>query len=248
MTLAREHQAAARIAAEVGSRLLALRGETSDRGELGHRADRLAHELIVAELAGAFPDDAVLSEESSEHFRAPCARTWIVDPLDGTREFTESRTDWAVQLALAVDGAPAVGALALPGRSLVLSTAQRRPRRVGARGVNRILVSRTRPPAFAPALAEAFGAALVPRGSVGAKVAGVIHGEADVYVHAGGQYQWDSAAPVAVASHYGLHASRLDGSPLSYGGPDLRVDDLVVCAPANADRVLETIGSVVSAS
>ncbi|HSB85841.1 MAG TPA: inositol monophosphatase family protein, partial [Ilumatobacteraceae bacterium] len=166
---------------------------------------------------------------------------WIVDPLDGTREYVEPlRDDWAVHVALAIDGVPVVGAVALPGRALVLSTGAdlpapevpTQPRRP------RLLVSRTRPPAQAVELARRMDAELVPMGSAGAKAMAVVLGEADVYVHAGGQYEWDSAAPAAVALAAGFHASRCDGSPLTYDRPDAWLPDLVICRPDLAPQVL----------
>jgi 3'(2'), 5'-bisphosphate nucleotidase len=229
------------VAMRAGELLLALRrGSTAaSEAERGDEGDRRSHALIVSELARACPDDHVLSEEAAaDPARLAASRVWIVDPLDGTREYREGRDDWAVHVALVVDGQPVAGAVALPGLGSVLSTAGPLPPPPPRHGPLRAVVSRTRPPAVAEAVAEALGAELVPMGSAGAKAATVIRGETDVYVHAGGQYEWDSAAPVAVAIAAGLHVSRLDGSPLRYNQPDPWLPDLVICRADLADAVL----------
>ena len=166
---------------------------------------------------------------------------WIVDPVDGTREYGEARTDWAVHVALTIDGKPVVGAVALPGLGLVLRSDQPQPlaRRDGPL---RMLVSRTRPAAEALAVAERLGAELVPMGSAGAKAMAVVRGEADIYLHTGGQYEWDSCAPAAVALAHGLHASRVDGSPLVYNQQeDTYMPDLLICRREDAGRVLALV-------
>jgi 3'(2'), 5'-bisphosphate nucleotidase len=147
-----------------------------------------------------------------------------------------------VHVALAIDGEPVVGAVALPALDLVLGTGNPPPLSAPA-AVPRMVVSRTRPPEFSSFIAQSLGATTIPMGSAGAKIAAVIRGEAEVYVHAGGQYEWDSAAPVAVALASGLHASRLDGSPLRYSQPDPWLPDLVVCHPTLADAVMEALGA-----
>jgi 3'(2'), 5'-bisphosphate nucleotidase len=234
-----DHELAAALAEQAGELLLELRIRISDPGELKATGDQRANELILDGLARARPGDPVLSEESADDSRRHGAdRVWIVDPLDGTREFGEAgRTDWAVHVALAEYGRPTVGAVALPARGLVLSTdpAPTVPPRAGGR--IRLLVSRSRPPALAEQLAEALDAELVPMGSAGAKTMAVVLGDGDVYAHGGGQFQWDSAAPVAVALAAGLHATRLDGSPLVYGEPDPWLPDLLVCRPELASSV-----------
>jgi 3'(2'), 5'-bisphosphate nucleotidase len=228
--------------------LLALR-ERSDveRGrELADLGDALAHELVVSRLREAFPHDVVLSEEGEP---VPAARRpqrlWVVDPLDGTREFSSGvRTDWAVQVALVEGETPVLGVVALPAQGVELDTGaalQCAPRPTGPL---RIAVSRSRPPAVAEQLADALGAELVPLGSVGAKTAAVIAGAADVYVHAGGQYEWDSAGPVAVARAAGLEACRLDGSPLRYNQPDPYLPDLVIARPEVAGAVRAALDAV----
>jgi 3'(2'), 5'-bisphosphate nucleotidase len=229
------------LARVAGERLLALRAEWP-AGEPGGGAagDRAAQKVLAAGLSAARPADAVLSEEALDlPGRDRADRVWIIDPLDGTREFAEGRDDWAVHVALwerAADGLTA-GAVALPGRGLVLGSADIAvPRR--APGPLRIAVSRTRPPAAAVAVAEELGAELIPMGSAGAKVAAVVLGEVDAYVHAGGQYQWDSAAPVAVALAAGLRATRLDGSRLRYNDPDPALPDLLVARTEYFDAVL----------
>jgi 3'(2'), 5'-bisphosphate nucleotidase len=240
-----DHQLAADIAREAGELLLDLqqRDATKDEG------DRLSNELILARLADARPDDAVLSEESKDSpARLSRERVWIVDPLDGTREWGERRADWAVHVALAFDGIPKVAAVALPGAGKVLSTGEPpTPPPVHA-GKPRLLVSRTRPPKIAEYLAGALDAELVPLGSAGAKAMAVVMGDADVYAHSGGQYEWDSAAPVGVATAAGCHCSRIDGAALVYNQPDPYLPDLLVCRADLAEQVLEAVRSAPDAT
>jgi len=207
--------------------------------------DRQAHELLVRELAAARPTDAVLSEEGADDAaRLDAERVWVIDPLDGTREYSEpSRTDWAVHVALVIDERPAAGAVALPALGLTLSTADP-PRLPPERaGPPRLVVSRSRPPEQADAVAGALGADIVPLGSAGAKSMAVVRGTADVYVHAGGQYEWDSCAPSAVSKAAGCFVSRLDGSRLRYNQPDVYLPDLVVCRPELAGPVLAALAT-----
>ncbi|WP_029433607.1 3'(2'),5'-bisphosphate nucleotidase CysQ [Blastococcus sp. URHD0036] len=231
---------AARAAADV---LLDLRaGELTGRA-LGDAGDARAQQAIAAVLAAHRADDAVLSEEAADDPRRLTAdRVWIVDPLDGTREYGEpGRGDWAVHVALWEAGALATAAVALPGVGELLVTDP--PPAVPDPGARRprIAVSRSRPPEVATAAAEAVGGELVALGSAGYKVTAVVRGEVDAYVHAGGQYQWDSAAPVAIALSAGLHASRLDGSPLRYNEPDPWLPDLLVCRPELAPALLAAV-------
>jgi len=190
------------------------------------------------------PDDGVLSEEEKDNAaRLTTSRVWIVDPLDGTREYGEARTDWAVHIALAIDGVAHTGAVALPGLGLTLAT-DNPPALAPAAGQLRMLVSRTRPAAEAVAVAERLGAALVPMGSAGAKAMAVLRNEADIYLHSGGQFEWDSCAPVAVAQAAGLHVSRIDGSALKYNQENVYLPDLLVCRKEHAAQVLGLIKEV----
>jgi 3'(2'), 5'-bisphosphate nucleotidase len=240
-----DHALAARLATDAGRLLVELRDTLSAEGiagkQLGREGDARAHELLVGRLAELRTGDAVLSEEGlADPARLLAERVWIVDPLDGTREYGElPRTDWAVHVALVVGGEPVAGAVALPGRDLTLATEAPPPPPPPWDGPPRVLVSRSRPPAEATRVAEALGGELVPLGSAGAKAMAVVLGEADVYAHSGGQYEWDSAAPVAVAAAAGLHVSRLDGSPLGYNRPDPYLPDLLVCRPELAERVID---------
>ncbi len=233
-----DHAVAAELAREAGELLLEIR----DQG--GAVGDRRSDELLLKRLAELRPDDAVLSEESTDDpIRLSRSRVWIVDPLDGTREFGEAgRTDWAVHVALVVQGTPQACAVALPAPRLVFATPAPvlAPRREGRL---RLVVSRSRPPQIAQYLADRLDAELVPLGSAGAKTMAVLQGEIDVYAHSGGQYEWDSAAPVGVAAAAGCHCSRLDGAPLVYNRPDPYLPDLLVCRPELAEQVLAIVAS-----
>jgi len=256
------------LAAEAGRRLVSLRSRGGDPDDLRKAGDRTAHEYLAAELARHRPADHVLSEEGADNAaRLTAGRVWIVDPLDGTREFGDAgRTDWAVHVALwersrpgraggppgtgarqapAPPGTLTAGAVALPALGEMLSTAAPSPAPPAGRpaGRLRVVVSRSRPARFLPRMAGLLGADLLPLGSAGAKVAAVLQGRADAYVHAGGQYEWDSAAPVAVARAAGFHASRIDGRELSYNRPDLLMPDILVCPPALTAELLDAIRS-----
>jgi 3'(2'), 5'-bisphosphate nucleotidase len=236
-----DHDLAARLATEAGELLLRVRDEFADADPKDRKAagDKRSHDFLTRALADERPDDAVLSEEGADDpARLRARRVWIVDPLDGTREFSElGRDDWAVHVALWESGELVAGAVALPAAGATLATPSVAPPPATA-DRPRIVVSRTRPPAIALAVRDALDGTLVEMGSAGAKVASVVQGVSDVYVHAGGQYEWDSAAPVAVARAAGLHTSRIDGSPLRYNRPDPLLPDLVVCRPEFAEAVL----------
>jgi 3'(2'), 5'-bisphosphate nucleotidase len=250
-----DHELAARLATQAGNLLLDVRAELADATEAERKAagDKRSHDFLIEALATERPADAVLSEEGADNpVRLSAERVWIVDPLDGTREFSElGRDDWAVHVALWQSGVGApparsagglvAGAVALPAQGITLATPAVTPPPAAPENP-RIVVSRTRPPAIALAVRDALGGTLVEMGSAGAKVASVVQGFSDVYVHAGGQYEWDSAAPVAVARAAGLHTSRIDGSPLTYNQPDPLLPDLVVCRPELADAVLAVTG------
>ena len=240
-----DHEVAARLATEAGQLLLAVREELADATAADRKVsgDKRSHDYLMEALARERPDDAVLSEEGvDDPVRLSAQRVWIVDPLDGTREFSElGREDWAVHVALWQSGALVAGAVALPAQGVTLATPD--PASPPAHsGEPRIVVSRTRPPAVALQVRDQLNGTLVEMGSAGAKVAAVIQGLADIYVHAGGQYEWDSAAPVAVARAAGLHTSRIDGSALEYNRADPLLPDLVVCRPEYADAVLAVTG------
>jgi 3'(2'), 5'-bisphosphate nucleotidase len=233
-----DHELAADIAREAGELLLELQARQATKDE----GDRLSNDLILGRLAAARPDDAILSEESKDSpERLTRERVWIIDPLDGTREWGEGRTDWAVHVALTFDGIPRVATVALPGQGELLTTAQPPPPPAAGSGKVRLLVSRTRPPAVAEYLAEVLDAELVPMGSAGAKAMAVVQGHADVYAHSGGQYEWDSAAPVGVATAAGCHCSRIDGAPLLYNRADPYLPDLLICRADLAARVLDAV-------
>ena len=221
---------ARKIAETAGQVLLRIRDSGLFEGKtLGQIGDHVANELIMAALRHHRPDDAVLCEEEKDNLsRCAAQRVWIIDPLDGTREYGEGRADWAVHVALAIDGTAQTGAVALPGLPLTLCTAQRHEP-VHSTGKLRMLVSRTRPASEALAVAEKLGAELIPMGSAGAKAMAVLRNEADIYLHSGGQYEWDSCAPVAVAQAAGLHVSRMDGSACRYNQENPYMPDLLIC-------------------
>ncbi|MEA2828076.1 MAG: 3(2), 5-bisphosphate nucleotidase [Actinomycetota bacterium] len=246
-----DHRDAAAIASGAGDLLLDIRTrlavEGVDIAELRGEGDRRANEYILDAISRRHPDDAVLSEEAADDSaRLLSRRVWIIDPLDGTREFGEAgRRDWAVHVALVVDGTPAAGAVALPARGITLATNDP-PRSTDAHlGSARIVVSRTRAPDLAVPLAQRLGATVVPMGSAGAKAMAIVLGEAEIFVHAGGQYEWDSAAPVAVAAAAGLHVSRIDGSPLRYNNANPWMPDLLICIPQLATATLEVLRDLI---
>jgi len=242
------------LAAEAGGRLLELRARGGEPDLLRRAGDRLSHEFLSAQLAARRPGDTVLSEEAADDpARLAESRVWIIDPLDGTREFGEpGRTDWAVHVALWQRDAPGrltAGAVALPAQGEVLSTLDppSPPVQHGAPAARvRIVVSRTRAPRLVQDISDLIDAELIPLGSAGAKVGAVVGGEAEAYVHAGGFYEWDTAAPVAVARAAGFHASRIDGSPLAYNQADPKMPDILVCQPALAGALLQAIREVTS--
>ncbi|HEY0937495.1 MAG TPA: 3'(2'),5'-bisphosphate nucleotidase CysQ [Trebonia sp.] len=269
-----DHLLAADLAERAGRLLLGLRsqGGDGDPGTLRDAGDRQSHEFLMAELARHRPDDAVLSEEGlDDKERLTAGRVWIVDPLDGTREFGEpGRPDWAVHVALWTWDAPVgsaglvAGAVALPAQDLVLCTASpaangaKRPGRWQSFGRPsagvpaatppgpgaprlRMAVSRSRASDLVKDVAKRVDAELVPCGSAGAKAATVITGGCDAYLHSGGFYEWDTAAPAAVALAAGLHVSRIDGSPVKYNQDDPLLPDILICRPAVAGRLLTAI-------
>lgn len=242
-----DHALARRAATEAGELLVKLRAELFTRAQhpmrTGDIGDRQAHLFLMDLLAREAPDDAVLSEEGRDDLRRLDAdRVWIIDPVDGTREFSEpGRRDWAVHVALTIRGQAVACAVALPARNITLTMEPVPPPRPAYDGEPRILVSRSRPPHQARIVQEAIGGQLVPMGSAGAKAMAVVLGEADVYAHAGGQYEWDNAAPSGVAAAAGLHVSRLDGSPLRYNQADPWLPDLLISRPDLAEPVLRAI-------
>ena len=238
---------AAHLAQTAGRLLLEVRASGLFSAKaLGKAGDQTANQFLVHALQEQRAEDGLLSEEMAcDGARLQHSRVWIVDPVDGTREYGEERADWAVHVGLAIDGVPTIGAVALPGHEdgIVLRTDQ--PRAVPpAPEKLRMVVSRTRPAPQAVAVAEALGAELLPMGSAGAKAMAVILGQADIYLHAGGQYEWDSCAPAAVALAHGLHASRIDGSPLIYNQADTYMPDLLICRHEHADIVLGALAEI----
>lgn len=244
-----DHIAAMEMAASTGKNLLAAREKMVANGyglwDIKDAGDHMAHIELMELLRERFPADSVLSEEATaaerhDATRLSADRVWIIDPVDGTREYGEGRDDWAVHVALVEEGQPTAAAVALPGMDVVLGTAEpiELPEPADKR---RLVVSRTRPAPEARMLADVLGAELIPMGSAGAKAMAVVQGRADVYVHSGGQFEWDSAAPVGVAKAAGLWCSRTDGSPLTYNRIDTYLPDLLICHVEDAKRILEII-------
>jgi 3'(2'), 5'-bisphosphate nucleotidase len=268
VTASTDARLAADLAERAGDLLLRIRAGDGEAGrELGRIGDHQSNALILTALAGARPGDAVLSEESVDSpERLTARRVWIIDPLDGTREFSMAgRSDWAVHVALWEAGSGlTAGAVAEPALGLVHATdrvgelgaglpvgtsrAGSTGGGLGGDGARRkpiILVSDSRPPAFAGEVAQAVGADVATMGSAGAKAMAVLRGDADAYLHAGGQWEWDSAAPAAVVTAAGLHASRIDGSPLVYNQPHPYLPDLLICRPDLAGDLLAAIALAV---
>jgi len=236
---------AAHLAEVAGKLLLEVRASNIFSAKaLGKAGDATANQFLVHAVREARPEDGVLSEESKDDgTRLDKRRVWIIDPVDGTREYGEWRTDWAVHVALAIDGVATIGAVALPGAGVVLRSDRPSPLPPPGKPL-RMVVSRTRPAKEAVEIAQQLGAELVPMGSSGAKAMAIIRGEADIYLHSGGQYEWDSAAPVAVAQAHGLHCSRIDGSPCRYNNRDVYMPDLLIGRKEHAEQVLRLLAKM----
>jgi len=233
---------AAQLATKAGELLLKLRETSSLSGKaLGKEGDAAANALLIEEISTLRPEDGLLSEESKDtDTRLAKNRVWIVDPVDGTREYGEGRDDWAVHVALAINGKAAIGAVALPSLGQTLRSDQpiAKPDRAQK---PRMVVSRSRPAKETSVVQKALGAELIEMGSAGAKAMAVVRGEADIYLHSGGQYEWDNCAPVAVAAAHGLHCSRIDGSEMRYNCSDTYVPDLLICHKRDANQILQII-------
>ncbi len=230
---------AAKLAEDAGNLLLELRQSCNLTGKsLGDAGDKAANDLLVAALREQRPDDGLLSEESKDtSSRLGKDRVWIIDPVDGTREYGEGREDWAVHVALAIKGKAAVGAVALPSLNLTLRSDL--PIASPIRNDKlRMVVSRSRPAKEAVAIADILDADLIPMGSAGAKAMAIVRSQADIYLHSGGQYEWDNCAPVAVAQAHGLHCSRIDGGPLVYNQSETYLPDLLICHRDDAEHLL----------
>ena len=240
-----DHVIAGELAQAAGALLVSLRRDHPPGRERGALGDQASDAFLLGELRRLRPRDHVLSEESADNpERLNARRVWIIDPLDGTREFCEAdRLDWAVHVALTIDGIPVAGAVALPAQNWLGTTHAPDPLPVST-GDLRMVVSRSRATAFVGDVATLLGARVLPLGSAGAKTMAVVTGAADIYLHTGGMYEWDSCAPVAVAQAAGLHCSRVDGAPLQYNNADPMLPDLLVCRLEVAEAVLSAIRSV----
>ena len=240
-------QLAAHLAEQAGHVLLDVRATSGLTGKaLGKAGDKAANAFLCEALGAARPDDGLLSEEAADtERRLTKSRVWIIDPVDGTREYGEGRSDWAVHVGLAIDGVAHTGAVGLPGLDggVVLRSDKTKPLPAGPK-IPRFVVSRSRPAKEAQAVCESMCGELLPMGSAGAKAMAVVRDEAEIYLHSGGQYEWDNCAPAAVAAAHGLHCSRIDGTPLHYNNADTYLPDLLICRPEYAERVLELVAGL----
>jgi len=240
-------QLAAHLAEVAGRILIEVRTSAMFEGKaLGSAGDATANEFLCHAIRAARGDDGLLSEEEKDSTeRLGKERVWIVDPVDGTREYGEQRSDWAVHVGLSIGGEAKVGAVALPGLGSGMVLRSDRPTPLGPAAARpRFLVSRSRPAREAEEVCAGMGGELVPMGSAGAKAMAVVRGDAEIYLHSGGQYEWDSCAPVAVAIAHGLHCSRIDGSPIRYNKEDTYLPDLLICRAELADEVLRRVAAL----
>ena len=238
---------AAALAEAAGRILIEVRDSGLVEGKaLGKAGDQTANQFLVHALRQQRPEDGLLSEESKDtDERLSKERVWIIDPVDGTREYGEARSDWAVHVGMAVNGVATIGAVALPGLDGGTVLRSDQPGALPAMAEKpRMLVSRSRPAAEAVAVAEKIGAELVEMGSAGAKAMAVVRGEAEIYLHSGGQYEWDNCAPAAVAQAYGLHCSRIDGTPLEYNQADTYLPDLLICRQEWVEPVFAALAEI----
>ena len=244
MTLS-DGELAARLATAAGEILITVRESGLVAGKaLGKTGDETANQFLCHAITEQRPDDGLLSEENKDTgARLSKKRVWIIDPVDGTREYGEARSDWAVHVALAIDGKATTGAVALPGLGITLrsDTPKTPPKRADRL---RMVVSRSRPAKEAVEVAKVLDADLIAMGSAGAKAMAVVRGEADIYLHSGGQYEWDNCAPVAVAEAHGLHCSRIDGASLVYNNSDTYLPDLLICHKQDADQILKLVKDI----
>lgn len=238
-----DHALALELAREAGRMLLVLQATSGLGGAaLGAEGDRIANDYLMGMLRLRRGHDATLSEEEQDGpDRLSCRRVWIVDPLDGTREFSEGRDDWAVHVALAQDGEAVAGAVALPARNLCFGTHMAQHATEWTPHAPRILISRSRACDEAQHIADVLGGSISLMGSAGAKAMAIIRGDADIYINSGGLNEWDAAAPIAVARAFGLHASRIDGSPIRFNQRTPFIPDLLICHPAMARPVMAAV-------
>ena len=242
-----DQQLASRVATEAGAMLVELRDELVAEGihywDLKDEGDVAGHRYIMSALTAARPDDVILSEEAADNRRRLNAeRVWIIDPIDGTNEFAEHpRHDWAIHIALWEAGELTAASVALPTLGVTFDASPAAVVPPSTRAKPLLVTSRSRNPYCAVMVANALGCDVARLGSAGAKAMAVVMGEADIYVHDGGMYQWDSAAPSAVAKAAGLHVSRIDGSPLEYNKESLWLPDFLVCRSELAEPALKAL-------
>ena len=242
-----DQQLASRIATQAGIMLVELRDELAIEGihywDLKDEGDVAGHRYIMSALTAARPDDVILSEEAADNRkRLSAERVWIIDPIDGTNEFAEHpRHDWAIHIALWESGELTAASVALPTLGITFDASPAAVVPPSTRAKPLLVTSRSRNPYCAVMVANALGCDVARLGSAGAKAMAVVMGEADIYVHDGGMYQWDSAAPSAVAKAAGLHVSRIDGSPLKYNQESLWLPDFLVCRTELAEPALKAL-------
>ena len=242
-----DQQLASRVATEAGAMLVELRDDLVAEGihywDLKDEGDVAGHRYIMSALTAARPDDVILSEEAADNRkRLSAERVWIIDPIDGTNEFAEHpRHDWAIHIALWESGELTAASVALPTLGITFDASPAAVVPPSTRAKPLLVTSRSRNPYCAVMVANALGCDVARLGSAGAKAMAVVMGEADIYVHDGGMYQWDSAAPSAVAKAAGLHVSRIDGSPLKYNQESLWLPDFLVCRTEFAEPALSAL-------
>ena len=242
-----DQQLASRVATEAGAMLVNLRDELVAEGihywDLKDEGDVAGHRYIMSALTAARPDDVILSEEAADNRKRLSAdRVWIIDPIDGTNEFAEHpRHDWAIHIALWESGELTAASVALPTLGITFDASPAAVVPPSTREKPLLVTSRSRNPYCAVMVANALGCDVARLGSAGAKAMAIVMGEADIYVHDGGMYQWDSAAPSAVAKAAGLHVSRIDGSPLKYNQESLWLPDFLVCRIELAEPALKAL-------
>ena len=248
-----DHLLAANLAESAGRMLVDCRsgaaGQLLGGSSLAHEGDQRAHLHLLTRLQEARPDDAVLSEEGADDAqRLDSSRLWVIDPLDGSRDYGFGNDEWAVHVGLVEDGKIVAGAVALSALDLLFHTGEGEGPAcaVDENNPNRrpvIVTARSRVNAEGMLLAHELGADVFACGSAGVKAMLVVNGTADAYVHASPLYEWDVCAPAAVAQSAGLHVSDAAGDPLVFNQARPVVNSFLVCRPELVDDILSALSS-----